>query len=95
MDRAIKFGIIFLIIYCPLAFGSVHIFSFTLMEITVLGLLVCWLMKQLFSRSRKGCIGLDDVAERAGTAKRAGMAREREWAREGVSALSFLSEKAL
>jgi len=71
MDRAIKYGLIFLIIYCPLAFGAVHIFSFTLMEITVLGLWLCWLMKQLFSNpGRKGDFAPGEGTEGRGAVKR-------------------------
>jgi len=49
LDRAIKFGLIFLIIYCPLAFGAVHIFSFTVMEIGVLLLCLGWLLSQILN----------------------------------------------
>jgi hypothetical protein len=48
MDKFTKSGLIFLLIYCPLAFGAVHIFSFTVMEIGVLLLLTGWLLSQIF-----------------------------------------------
>ena len=49
MNKFIKFGLIFLMIYCPLAFGAVHIFSFTLMEIGVLLLLFSLFLKMILN----------------------------------------------
>ncbi|MGA1874484.1 MAG: O-antigen ligase family protein [bacterium] len=54
MDAIVKFGLIFLIVYCPLAFGSVHAFSFTLMEIVVLTLGFAWLMQKIHGIERDG-----------------------------------------
>ena len=62
MDILITVGLIFLIIYCPLAFGAVHIFSFTLMEMGALLLLSAWLLKQVWNGPKKGPLG----AEREG-----------------------------
>jgi len=44
-DKIIEFGIIFLIIFTPLAFGTVHVWSYTLMELTVIILILGWLLK--------------------------------------------------
>ncbi|MEW6378546.1 MAG: O-antigen ligase family protein [bacterium] len=49
MNKLIKSGLIFLIIYCPLAFGAVHIFSFTVMEIGVLLLWFGWLVSRILN----------------------------------------------
>lgn len=46
-DKIIEYGIISLILVTPLAFGSVHVWAYTLMELTVLCLLLTWLLKHL------------------------------------------------
>jgi len=54
-DRIIKWGLIFLIIFTPLAFGTVHTWSYTLMELTVILLLLIWLLKLIVtSKNPKG-----------------------------------------
>ena len=49
----IQLGLIFLIFYCPLAFGAVHISSFTLMEVIVFLLLTVWLLQQIIQSHPK------------------------------------------
>ena len=44
-ERLIKWGIIFLIVFTPLAFGTVHLRPITLMELIVLFLTLIWLIK--------------------------------------------------
>jgi len=44
-DKIIEYGLIFLIIFTPLAFGSVHIWAYTIVEVVVLLLLLIWLLK--------------------------------------------------
>jgi O-antigen ligase len=48
-DKIIESGIIFLIIFTPLAFGTVHVWAYTLMELTVIILLLVWLFKMAIS----------------------------------------------
>ena len=45
--RIIEGGLIFLIIFTPLAFGTVHVWAYTLMELTVFILLLIWFLKTL------------------------------------------------
>ncbi len=44
----IECGIIFLIVFTPLAFGTVHVWAYTVMELTVLFLLLVWLLKLIY-----------------------------------------------
>ena len=44
-DTIIENGLIFLIIFTPLAFGSVHVWAYTIVEVVVLLLLLIWLLK--------------------------------------------------
>jgi O-antigen ligase len=44
----IEWGIIFLIVFTPLAFGTVHVWAYTVMELTVLFLLLVWLLKLIY-----------------------------------------------
>lgn len=48
IDITIDTGLIFLIVLLPLAFGSVHIWAYTSMEVTVFLLLIIWAFKKLF-----------------------------------------------
>src|SRR4030042_5513872 len=43
-DTIIEYGLIFLIIFTPLAFGSVHIWAYTIVEVVVLLLLLTFLL---------------------------------------------------
>ncbi len=45
MNTIIEYGLIFLIIFTPLAFGSVHVWAYTIVEVVVLLLLLIWLLK--------------------------------------------------
>ena len=52
-DRIIFFGIILLLIFAPLAFGSVHVWAYSMVEFGVFLLLVLWFADQLiFSKSK-------------------------------------------
>jgi hypothetical protein len=51
-DTIIEYGLIFLIIFTPLAFGSVHIWAYTIMEVVVLLLLLTWIFSHLVLSSR-------------------------------------------
>jgi len=46
-DTIIEYGLIFLIIFTPLAFGSVHIWAYTIVEVVVLLLLLTFLFSHL------------------------------------------------
>jgi len=46
-DKAIEGGLLFLIIFTPLAFGTVHIWSITVMELLVAFLVILWMIKSL------------------------------------------------
>src|SRR5712691_4923235 len=48
-DRAVTGGILFLILFTPLAFGAVHPWAFSLMEVVVFLLVILWMGKLLFS----------------------------------------------
>lgn len=48
-EKIIEYGLIFLIIFTPLVFGTVHVWSITIMELTVIFLLGVWLVKRLSS----------------------------------------------
>ncbi|MEA3386353.1 MAG: O-antigen ligase family protein [Thermodesulfobacteriota bacterium] len=47
-DIIIECGIIFLIVFTPLAFGTVHVWAYTVMELIVLFLLLVWLLKLIY-----------------------------------------------
>jgi O-antigen ligase len=47
-NTVIECGIIFLIVFTPLAFGTVHAWACTVMELTVLFLLLVWLLKLIY-----------------------------------------------
>ena len=62
-DRIIKWGLIFLIVFTPLAFGTVHTWSYTLMELTVIFLLLIWLLKVIVTgQNPKGASHLQLVS---------------------------------
>ena len=46
-DRIIEYGIIFLIVFTPLAFGSVHPWAYSTMELTICFLVMIWALKQI------------------------------------------------
>ncbi|MFC1812260.1 O-antigen ligase family protein [Thermodesulfobacteriota bacterium] len=48
IDRIIFIGIIALLIFAPLAFGSVHVWAYTIIEIGVFFLLALWVVDRLF-----------------------------------------------
>jgi len=52
-DRIIFFGIIALLIFAPLAFGSVHVWAYTIMELAVFFLLLLWFIDRLLLSSNK------------------------------------------
>ncbi|MFC1488277.1 O-antigen ligase family protein [Thermodesulfobacteriota bacterium] len=52
IDRVIFIGIIALLIFAPLAFGSVHVWAYSIMEIGVFSLLALWFADRfIFSKS--------------------------------------------
>ena len=53
-DKAIEGGLLFLIIFTPLAFGTVHIWSITVMELLVAFLVMLWMIKSLNIQRLKG-----------------------------------------
>ncbi len=52
-DRIIFIGIIALLIFAPLAFGSVHVWAYTIMELSVFFLLLLWFIDRLLLSSNK------------------------------------------
>ncbi|UCD32358.1 MAG: O-antigen ligase family protein, partial [Desulfobacterales bacterium] len=53
IDSIIFFGIVLLLIFAPLAFGSVHVWAYSIIEFGVFLLVAIWFANQLiFSRSR-------------------------------------------
>ena len=46
-DRIIEYGIIFLIVFTPLAFGSVHPWAYSTMELIICFLVMIWALKQI------------------------------------------------
>ncbi|MFH1625092.1 MAG: O-antigen ligase family protein [Pseudomonadota bacterium] len=46
-ERVIEGGLIFVVVFTPLAFGAVHVGAYTLMELTVIFLLIVWMLKVL------------------------------------------------
>lgn len=50
-NKIIESGLIFLLIFTPLAFGTVHTWSITIMELIVLFLFLVWIFKILFGAS--------------------------------------------
>lgn len=48
-DRIIEYGILFLIVFTPLAFGSVHPWAYSTMELTICFLVMIWVFKQIIS----------------------------------------------
>jgi O-antigen ligase len=51
-DTVIETGLIFLIVFTPLAFGAVHIWAYTIMELTVLFLVTVWLIKMIVAEGK-------------------------------------------
>jgi O-antigen ligase len=49
-DKIIISGVIGLVVYTPIAFGSVHVRAFSVMELVVIGLVLTWMTKLLCSR---------------------------------------------
>jgi O-antigen ligase len=47
IDRAIFYGIIGLLTFAPLAFGSVHVWAYTSIEVGLFSLLLLWFIRQL------------------------------------------------
>ena len=44
-NRIIEWGIIFLIVFTPIAFGTVHPWAYTVMELTVCFLVIIWIVR--------------------------------------------------
>ncbi len=44
-NRVIEWGIIFLIVFTPIAFGTVHPWAYTIMELTVCFLVIIWIIR--------------------------------------------------
>jgi O-antigen ligase len=51
-NAVIETGLIFLIVFTPFAFGAVHIWAYTIMELTVLFLVCLWLIKMIVTEGR-------------------------------------------
>jgi len=44
-NKIIEWGIIFLIVFTPIAFGTVHPWAYTLMELTICFLIIIWIIR--------------------------------------------------
>jgi O-antigen ligase len=52
-NKIIEWGIIFLIVFTPLAFGTVHPWAYTVMELTICFLVIIWAVKLIIINIRK------------------------------------------
>ncbi len=52
-NRIIEWGIIFLIVFTPLAFGTVHPWAYTVMELTICFLIIIWILKLIIINIKK------------------------------------------
>ena len=55
-NRIIEWGIIFLIIFTPIAFGAVHRWAYTLMELTICFLAIIWIIRLAIINTKKSSI---------------------------------------
>lgn len=53
VDRIIEWGIIFLLVFTPLAFGAVHLWAYSLMEFIICFLGILWIIKLLVIYGKK------------------------------------------
>ena len=59
-DRTVTGGILFLILFTPFAFGSVHPWAFSIMEALIFLLVVVWMTKIIIVRGKGlGVTGLE------------------------------------
>ncbi|MEW5807005.1 MAG: O-antigen ligase family protein [Acidobacteriota bacterium] len=63
-NRIIEYGIIFLIIFTPLAFGSVEVWATEVMKMTIFLIAAAWLLKKIWFAEKKGS---PQMAGEAGT----------------------------
>jgi len=52
-DKIIEFGLTFLIVFTPLAFGSVYVWAYSIMELIVLSLLIVLVVKKYWIQDKK------------------------------------------
>jgi len=52
-EKIIEFGLIFLILFTPLAFGSVYVWAYSIMEFIVLSLLIVLVVKKYWVQEKK------------------------------------------
>ncbi|HDY69045.1 MAG TPA: O-antigen ligase domain-containing protein [Candidatus Scalindua sp.] len=52
-NKIIEWGIIFLIVFTPLAFASVHPWAYTVMELTICFLVIIWILKLIIINLKK------------------------------------------
>jgi O-antigen ligase len=53
LDRVVIGGILFLLLFTPLAFGSVHPWAYALMEATIFLLVMVWMAKLIVAKSKE------------------------------------------
>jgi O-antigen ligase len=52
-DKIIKFGLFFLILFAPLAFGSVYVWAYSIMELAIFSMLIAMVLKKTLIEKRK------------------------------------------
>jgi hypothetical protein len=52
-EKIIEFGLIFIILFTPLAFGSVYVWAYSIMEITVFSMLIVFVVKKCWIHEEK------------------------------------------
>jgi O-antigen ligase len=55
-DRIIEYGIIFLIVFTPFAFGSVHLWAYSAVELIICFLVIIWILKLISINISKAII---------------------------------------
>src|SRR5437762_906871 len=56
-DRLTIGGILALILFTPFAFGTVHPWAYTTMEVVIFGLVVVWMIKLMVTRGQRSEVG--------------------------------------
>lgn len=85
LDIIIQYGLTFLIAFCPLAFGAVHIQAFSIMEIVVFGLCWAWSLSRLVALVKGGTMASTTRSATSGVRQGADV----PWRRDVPQAISL------
>lgn len=55
-NKIIEYGLLFLIVFTPLAFGSVHVWAYSLMELTLCLMVITWMIKLILLQNSEAKI---------------------------------------